>query len=92
MSEEEKVYTTSVVEQVEIEQPSEHLPGRITSVGTQVEFYDGAAYPPDPRVNAMYLQVEIGEYYTLAQPVRTRPRPARARVLPVSPGARTGLL
>ena len=92
MSEEEKVYTTSVVEQVEIEQPSEHLPGRITSVGAQVEFYDGAAHPPDPRVNAMYLQVEIGEYYITAQPIRTRPRAAAARTLPVSPASRTGLL
>jgi len=91
VSEEEKVYTTSVAEQVDIDQPSEHLPGRITSVGTQVEFYDGAAYPPDPRVNAMFMQVEIGEYYMIAEPIRTGPRPARARVLPRLARARVGV-
>ena len=83
--------TTSVAEQVEVGIDTEHH-GLITSAGVQVEVYDGAAYPPDPRVNAMYLQVEIGEYYTLAQPIRTRPRPAAARVLPVSPASRTGVL
>jgi len=82
---------TSVAEQIDIDQPPEDLPGRITSVGTQVEFYDGAAYPPDPRVNAMFIQVEVGEYYITAKPIRTRPRPARARVLPVHPASRIGV-
>ena len=86
-----KTRATSVGTQVDIDQPPEDLPGRITSVGTQVEFYDGAAYPPDPRVNAMFMQVEVGEYYMIADPIRTGPRPAKARVLPRLARARVGV-
>ena len=87
----EIVRTTSVGEQVEVGIDAEHSVG-ITSYGLQAEVFDSGAFPPDPRVTAMYLQVEIGEYYITAKPIRTRPRPAVARVLPVSPGSRTGLL
>ena len=62
---------------------------RMTNYGLQVDIF---ADPAQVRYTNIALQVEVGEYYTLAQPIRTRPRPAVARVLPVSPASRTGLL
>jgi len=38
--------------------------------------------PPSKRGACLLLEVEFGEYYVEAEPIRTRPRPAKARVFP----------
>ena len=60
---------------------------RLTNIGLQVDVVEG---PPLTRITNIGLQVEVGEYYSLAQPIRTRPRAAAARVLPRSPASRVG--
>jgi len=59
----------------------------LTNIGLQVDFF---ADPAQVRYTNLALQVEVGEYYSLAQPIRTRPRAAAARVLPRSPASRVG--
>ena len=62
---------------------------RITNVGLQVDVFEG---PIQSRITNIALQVEVGEYYSVAQPLRTRPVPAKARVFPVYANARvTGI-
>ena len=64
---------------------------RVTTMGLQTDVLDPTIYPTDPRATLVVLQVEIGEWYSLAQPIRTRPRPAAARVLPRLARARVGV-
>ena len=61
---------------------------RMTNVGLQVDFF---ADPAQVRYTNLALQVEVGEYYMIAEPIRTGPRPARARVLPRLAQARVGV-
>ncbi len=58
---------------------------RLTNIGLQVDVFEG---PVIARITNIGLQVELGEYYVTAKPIRTRPQPAKARVLPVSPASR----
>ena len=60
---------------------------RLTNIGLQADVFMG---PVITRITNIGLQVELGEYYSLAQPIRTRPRAAAARVLPRSPASRVG--
>jgi hypothetical protein len=60
---------------------------RLTNIGLQVDVFDD---PAEVRITNFALQVEVGEYYLVAEPIRTRPRAAAARVLPRSPASRTG--
>ena len=62
---------------------------RLTNIGIQADYFEG---PPEARVTNIGLQIELGEYYSLAKPIRTRPRPAAARTVPVSPRSRVGLM
>lgn len=62
---------------------------RMTSYGLQVDIF---ADPAQSRMTNFALQVEVGEYYITAKPLRTRPVPAKARVFPVYANARaTGI-
>ena len=62
---------------------------RMTNYGLQVDIF---ADPAQARFTNFALQVEVGEYYLTAKPLRTRPVPAKARVFPVYSKARvTGI-
>jgi len=59
---------------------------RLTNYGLQADVKE----KPKVRMTNYGLQVEVGEYYMIAEPIRTGPRPAKARVLPRSPASRVG--
>lgn len=51
---------------------------RASGLLAEVEYGD----PPAIRLAHLVIEVEMGEYYEEAEPIRTRPRPAKARVFP----------
>ena len=62
---------------------------RATSVLLQSDIFQG---PIIARVTNIGIQVELGEYYAVALPLRTKPVPAKARVFPVySKSRNTGI-
>lgn len=58
---------------------------RVTNIALQADVFEG---PILARLTNIGIQVELGEYYSVALPLRTRPVPAAARVFPKYANAR----
>ena len=80
-----EVIDQNVLEEVTLLTPELYL----TNIGIQADVFEG---PIIARITNIALQVELGEYYAVALPLRTKPVPAKARVFPVySKSRNTGI-